>query len=67
MAAGRSLTVNLPKVDISDCAGAETILVPSPGRRPLLKHRSADGASDRKRLMDWAACCGFTGAGDMSV
>ncbi|SER22586.1 transposase, partial [Sphingobium sp. YR768] len=41
--------------DISDSAGAQTIVTAIRKRWPWLKHLFADGAYDRTRLMDAAA------------
>ena len=51
---GRLLMVNLTTADISDSAGAQTILAAIRKRWPWLKHLFADGAYDRTRLMDAA-------------
>jgi len=47
--------VNLTTADISDSAGAQTIVAAIRKRWPWLKHLFADGAYDRTRLMDAAA------------
>ncbi len=47
--------VNLTTADISDSAGAQTIVAAIRRRWPWLKHLFADGAYDRTRLMDAAA------------
>lgn len=52
---GRLLMVNLTTADISDSAGAQTIVAAIRKRWPWLKHLFADGAYDRTRLMDAAA------------
>ena len=52
---GRLLMVNLTTADISDSAGAQTILDTIRKRWPWLKHLFADGAYDRGKLMDKAA------------
>ncbi|MEC5324904.1 IS5 family transposase [Aurantimonas sp. A3-2-R12] len=52
---GRLLMVNLTTADISDSAGAQMILDAVRKRWPFLKHLFADGAYDRKQLMDKAA------------
>lgn len=52
---GRLLMVNLTTADISDSAGAQSIVAASRQRWPWLKHLFADGAYDRTRLMDAAA------------
>ena len=56
---GRLLMVNLTTADISDSAGAQMILDTIRKRWPWLKHLFADGAYDRKQLMDKAAFLGF--------
>src|ERR1700723_488813 len=57
---GRLLMVNLTPADISDSAGAQTILDGIRKRWPWLKHLFADGAYDRTQLMDKAAFRDFT-------
>ena len=52
---GRLLMVNLTTADISDSAGAQTIIAAIRKRWPWLKHLFTDGAYDRTRLMDAAA------------
>jgi transposase len=52
---GRLLMVNLTTADISDSAGAQMILDAIRKRWPWVKHLFADGAYDRKALMDKAA------------
>jgi putative transposase len=52
---GRLLMVNLTTADISDSAGAQTILDAIRKRWPWVKHLFADGAYDRKALMEKAA------------
>src|ERR1700757_3150690 len=49
---GRLLMVNLTPADISDSAGAQTILDAIRKRWPWLKHLFADSAYDRGKLMD---------------
>ena len=56
---GRLLMVNLAGADISGSAGAQTILAAIRKRWPWLKHRFADGASDRGKLMCKAAFLEF--------
>jgi putative transposase len=56
---GRLLMVNLTTADISDSAGAQTILAAIRKRWPWLKHLFADGAYDRTKLMDKAAFLDF--------
>ncbi len=57
---GRLLMVNLTTANISDSAGAQTILDAIRKRWPWMKHLLADGAYDRRRLVDKAAYCDFT-------
>ncbi len=57
---GRLLMVNLTTTDISDRAGAQTILDGIRKRWPWVKHMFADGAYDRLKLMDKAAFLDFT-------
>src|ERR1022692_1537934 len=52
---GRLLAVNLTTADISDSAGARMILHAIRTRWPWIKHFFADGAYDRRKLMDKAA------------
>ena len=52
--------VNLTPADISDSAGAQTILDGIRKRWPWVKHLFADGAYDRLKLMDKAAFLDFT-------
>ena len=52
---GRLLMVNLTTADIADSAGAQTILDAIRKRWPWIKHLFADGAYDRRKLMDKAA------------
>ena len=52
---GRLLMVNLTTADISDSAGAQMILDGIRKRWPWIKHLFADGAYDRRTLMDKAA------------
>ncbi len=52
---GRLLMVNLTTADISDSAGAQSIVAAIRKRWPWLKHLFADGAYDRTRLMDAVA------------
>src|SRR5579875_1154034 len=56
---GRLLMVNLTTADISDSAGAQTILDAIRKRWPWIKHLFADGAYDRTQLMDKAAFLDF--------
>ena len=57
---GRLLMVNLTTADISDSAGAQVILDAIRKRWPWLKHLFADGAYDRRQLLDKAAFLDFT-------
>ncbi|HEY5207217.1 MAG TPA: IS5 family transposase [Roseiarcus sp.] len=52
---GRLLMINLTTADISDSAGAQMILDQIRKRWPWVKHLFADGAYDRRTLMDKAA------------
>ena len=52
--------VNLTPADISDSAGAQTILDSIRKRWPWVKHMFADGAYDRLKLMHKAAFLDFT-------
>lgn len=52
---GRLLMINLTTADISDSAGAQAILDAIRKRWPWVKHLFADGAYDRRKLMDKAA------------
>ena len=56
---GRLLMVNLTTADISDSAGAQMILDAIRKRWPWIKHLFADGAYDRRTLMDKAAAKEF--------
>ncbi|BBK44259.1 hypothetical protein STVA_42790 [Allostella vacuolata] len=51
--------VNLTTADISNSAGARKILDAIRQRWPWMKHLFADGAYDRRRLLDKAACRDF--------
>jgi transposase len=51
--------VNLTTADIADSAGAQLILHAIRHRWPWLKHLFADGAYDRRKLMDKAAFDSF--------
>ena len=48
---GRLLTVNVTPADVSDSAGAQTILDAIRKRWPRLKHLFADAGHDRTKLM----------------
>jgi transposase len=52
---GRLLAVNLTPADISDSAGAQSILDTTHKRWPWIKHLFADGAYYRTRVMDKVA------------
>ena len=52
---GRLVMINLTTADISDSAGAQMILDQIRKRWPWVKHLFADGAYDRRKLMDKAA------------
>jgi putative transposase len=52
--------VNVTIADISDSAGAQVILDAIRKRWPWLKHFFADGAYDRRQLLDKAAFLDFT-------
>src|ERR1700757_4128261 len=56
---GRLLMVNLTTADISDSAGAQTILDAIRKRWPWVKHLFADGAYDRTKLLDKAVFLDF--------
>lgn len=56
---GRLLMVNLTPADVSDSAGAQTILAAIRKRWPWLKHLFADAGYDRTKLMDKAAFLDF--------
>ena len=57
---GRLWMVNITPADISDSAGAQTILDGVHKRWPWMKRLFADGAYDRLQLMDKAAYKDFT-------
>jgi transposase len=56
---GRLLAVNLTTADISDSAGAMPILDAIRQRWPWIKHFFADGAYDRRKLLDKATFLDF--------
>jgi len=56
---GRLLMVNLTTAGISDSAGAQKILQAIRKRWPWVKHLFADGAYDRRKLLDKAAFLDF--------
>ena len=51
--------LNITPADISDSAGAQTILAAIRKRWPFVKHLFADGAYDRAQLLDKAAFFDF--------
>jgi len=57
---GRLLLVNLTTADISDSAGAKAIVDAVQKRWPCVRHLFADGAYDRRQLLDKAEFLGFT-------
>lgn len=57
---GRLLMVNLTPADIADSAGAQAILDALRKRWPAVRHLFADGAYDRRQLLDKAAFLDFT-------
>ena len=56
---GRLLMVNLTTANISDSAGAHVILDGLRKRWPWIKHLFADGAYDRRQMLDKAALLDF--------
>lgn len=56
---GRLLAVNLTTADISDSADAQPILDAIRKRRPWVKHFFADGAYNRRTLLDKTAFFDF--------
>ena len=56
---GRLLLVNLTTAEVSDSAGAQLILDALRQRWPCLKHLFADGAYDRRQLLDKAVFLDF--------
>ena len=56
---GRLLMINLTTADISDNAGAQTILDGIRKRWSWVKHLFADGAYDRLKLMEKASYLNF--------
>jgi transposase len=52
---GRLLMINLTTADMADSTGAQAILDAIRKRWPWIKHLFADGAYDRRKLMDKAA------------
>lgn len=57
---GRLLFVHLTPANISDSAGAQAVLEALHSKWPWIKHLFADGAYDRRQLMDKAAFFDFT-------
>lgn len=57
---GRLLMVNMTAADVSDSAGAQSILNALRKRWPWVKHLFGDGAYDKRQLMDKAAYLDFT-------
>jgi transposase len=56
---GRLLMVNLTTADIADSTGAQTVLAALRQRWPWVKHLFADGAYDRRQMLDTAAYLDF--------
>jgi putative transposase len=56
---GRRLLVNLTTGDIADSTGAQAVLTALRQRWPWIKHLFADGAYDRRQLLDTAAFLEF--------
>ncbi len=56
---GRLLMVNVTTADIADSTGAQQVLTALRQRWPLIKHLFADGAYDRRQLLDRAAFLDF--------
>ena len=56
---GRLLMVGLTTADISDSAGAQAILAALRERWPWVKHLFADGAYDRRQMLDKAVFLDF--------
>ncbi len=56
---GRLLMLNMTTADISDSAGGQMILEAIRKRWPWVKHLFADGACDRKGMMDKASFLDF--------
>ena len=57
---GRLLMVNLTTADIADSTGAQLVVEALHKRWPWLKHLFADGAYDRRQLLDKTEFFGFT-------
>jgi len=56
---GRLLMVNLTTDDIADSTGAQAVMEALRKRWPWIKHLFADGAYDRRQMLDRAAFLGF--------
>jgi transposase len=56
---GRLLMVSLTTADISDSAGAQAVIDALRKRWPWIKHLFADGAYDRRQILDKAAFLDF--------
>jgi len=56
---GRLPMVNLTPANVSDSAGAQTILAAARRRGPWRRHLLADAGDDRAKLMDRAAFLDF--------
>jgi transposase len=56
---GRLLMVNLTTADIADSTGAQLVIEALRKRWPWIKHLFADGAYDRRQLLDKAAFLDF--------
>lgn len=56
---GRLLMVNLTTADIADSTGAQAVMDALRQRWPLIKHLFADGAYDRRQMLDKAAFLEF--------
>jgi putative transposase len=56
---GRLLMVNLTTANISDSAGAQVVIEALRKRWPWIKHLFADGAYDRRQMLDKAALLDF--------
>lgn len=57
---GRLLMVNLTTGDIADSTGAQAVMDALRKRWPWIKHLFADGAYDRRQMLDKAAFLDFT-------
>ena len=56
---GRLLMINLTTADIADSTGAQAVKDAVRKRWPWIKHLFADGAYDRRQVLDRAACLDF--------